>query len=274
MKTLEILYYYPGCALFDKAEIFDKSTKESFAVLGVKLEELPDWTCCGAYVSLMDGNSAWLIQPIRNLINTANQHSYELVTGCSCCYNVLKRANNVMRMDAGRRETVNLFLETNEDDYYSGQVDVLHLLEVLRNKIGFDKVAKKVKKDLSELKIAAYYGCNLVRPWKEIGLDKPEQPKILDDFIESIGAQAIDYPYKSICCSKGLSADKRFAEIAILTSQKIVFSAKDAGAEIMITSCPLCLYNLKQCQKDLPIEEQIPIFYFTEILAKALGIEE
>ena len=267
MKTL---YYYPGCALFDKARNFDDSTKKSFATLDIGLKELPGWSCCGAFVSLRDESLSWLIEPVRNL-SKASQCGNELVTGCSCCYNVLKRANNAMKNDEEKQKIINSFLKEDIENYYSGQVDVLHLLEVLRDKIGFDNVAKKVKKDLSNLKIAAYYGCNLVRPYDEMRLDKPEQPRILDDFVESIGSQAIDYPYKAMCCSKALSVDKRFAEIAKMTSQKIVDSARDAGAQVIITSCPLCLYNLKQCQLEMSENKRISVFYFTEILADALG---
>lgn len=267
------LLYYPGCALYEKAKKFDDSTRKSFAALGIELKELPNWTCCGAFVSLMDENSAWLIEPVKNLIK-ASQHANEITTGCSCCYNTLKCANNVMRENTEKQKIINAFLETDAGNYYSGQVNVLHLLEVLRDKIGFNKLRSKIKKDLSGLKLASFYGCKLLRPYDEMRLDKPEQPKILDDFIKSIGAQAIDYPYKIICCAKSLPAEKRFSEIAKLSSQKIIFSVKQSGAEAIITSCPLCLYNLKQCQKDLPAEKQIPVFYFTELLAKALGVEK
>jgi heterodisulfide reductase subunit B len=273
METITMLYF-SGCVLFERAKEFDDSTKKSFAELDIELKELPDdWICCGAYVSLIDENSSWLVSPVTNLIIVAqSKYSNELTTGCSCCYNVLKRANNAMKDNIEKQKTINAYFETNTENYYSGQVKVLHLLEILRDKIGFDNLAKKVKKDLSNLKIAAYYGCNLVRPYDEIRLDKPEQPKILDDFIKAVGAQAIDYPYKTMCCSKDLSMKKQFSEIAKLSSQKIVSSAKQAGAEIIITSCPLCFYNLEQCQKDWLEKERIPVVYFTEILAKALGV--
>ena len=270
---METMMYYPGCALYEKAKDFDDSTKKSFVALDIELKELPNWTCCGAFVSLRDENSMWMIEPIRNLINAA-QYGNELITGCSCCYNTLKRANNVIRTNTEKQKIINAFLETDKDTYYSGQVNVLHLLEVLRDKIGFHNVASKIRKDLSGLKLAGYYGCKLVRPYDEMRIDKPEHPIILDDFIEALGAQAIDYPYKIICCGKSLSAAEEFSEIPILSSRKIILSAREAGAQAIITSCPLCLYNLKQCQKDLPVKEQIPIFYFTEILAKALGIEK
>ena len=269
MKTL---YYYPGCALYEKAKNFDQSTIKSFEILGIELKEIPCWTCCGVVFPLADENLMGLVAPARNLVNAA-KHGNEFTTGCSCCYNTLKRANNTLRNDAEKQKRINAFLESDTENHYSGQVDVLHLLEVLRDKIGFNKVADRVRKDLSGLKLAGFYGCKLVRPYDEMGIDKPERPRILDDFIEGLGAQAIDYPYKIICCGKSLSVVEEFSEIPILSSQKIILSVRESGAEAIVTSCPLCFYNLEQCQKDFPVKEQIPIFYFTQILGIALGID-
>ncbi len=268
MKTIQ---YYPGCALYIKAKNFDISAKESFKILGINLEELTSWTCCGTAFPLIDTNIMNLVAPIRNLAN-ANKHGCKLATGCNCCYNTLKRANLAIKQDKEKQKKINLFLERDFQVPYSGEVETLHLLELLRDEIGFDKLTTQIKTKLKGLNVACFYGCLLLRPYDEIQLDKPEQPKILDDFVKSLGAKAIDFPYKLKCCGSYLTV--KFPEIAKQASEQILTSAKKAGANAITVSCPLCFYNLEQAQKELTPEKQIPIFYFTQILGLALEIDQ
>ena len=150
---------------------------------------------------------------------------------------------------------------------YQGETEVLHYLEVLRDKVGFDELKKKVVNPLKGKKIAAYYGCLLLRPGKTMQMDNPENPKILEDFIRAIGATPVLYPMRNECCGGYLTLDEK--SVAESRSNKVMTSAKDHGAEMVITACPLCLYNL---QKNSGVAD-LPVVYFTELLAEALGLK-
>ena len=150
---------------------------------------------------------------------------------------------------------------------YEGQTTVLHYLEVLRDRIGWDAVAAKVKNPLKDKKIGAYYGCLLLRPSREMQFDDPENPTILEDFIRAIGAEPVYYGMRNECCGGYTTIENR--AYASKQAQKIADSAKAQGAELLITACPLCLYNLSQ-----NTDGTLPVRYFTELLAEALGVGE
>jgi heterodisulfide reductase subunit B len=277
--------YYPGCTLHERARDFDVSARECAKALGIELEELPIWTCCGAVFPLVTDSVMDILAPVRNL-EYASRIGDKVVTLCSFCYNVLKRSNKVMREDKDKREKANLFLRadtaarervesyTRED--YEGQVDVLHYIEMLRDIVGFDKVRSAVSKPLEGLKVAPYYGCMLLRPAKEMEFDDHEQPTIFEDFLESLGCQVVDFPMKTECC--GGFQIVRDEETAISCSQNVTASAIKAGADIVVTTCPLCRYNLDEKQKEISERVQdwrkIPVIYFTQLLGLALGLDE
>jgi len=277
--------YYPGCTLHERAKDLDTSARECARALGVELEELSIWTCCGAVFPLVTDNVMDILAPVRNL-EYASRVGDKLVTLCSFCYNVLKRANKVMREDKDKREKTNLFLRadtearervesyTRED--YVGQVDVIHYIEMLRDVVGFDKVRAAVKNQLKDLKVAPYYGCMLLRPAKEMEFDDHEQPTIFEDFLEALGCEVVDFPMKTECC--GGFQIVRDEETAISCSQNVTASAIKAGADIIVTTCPLCRYNLDKKQKEIGerVQEwpEIPVIYFTQLLGLALGIDD
>ena len=151
-------------------------------------------------------------------------------------------------------------------EQYHGETEVIHYLELLRDKIGFDKIKEKVVNPLTGKKIAAYYGCLLLRPGKVMAMDDVENPTIIEDLIKALGAEPIVYSYRNECCGGYIALESK--ELATKKSNKVVENAKDKGAEMIITACPLCLYNLKKNNPDMPI------VYFTELLAEALGIKE
>lgn len=277
--------YYPGCTLHERARDFDVSARESAKALGIELEELPIWTCCGAVFPLVTDSVMEILAPVRNLAYAARMDD-KVVTLCAFCYNVLKRANKVMRDDPEKREKANLFLKadtaareaiesyTLED--YSGQVEVLHYLEMLRDVVGFGKLKGKVTNRLDGLRVAPYYGCMLLRPKKEMQFDDPEQPTIFEEFLSALGCEAIDFPMKTECC--GGFQVVRDEETAISCSQNVVASAIRAGADVVVTTCPLCRYNLDEKQKEIAGRvkgwRKIPVIYFTQLLGLALGIGE
>lgn len=278
--------YYPGCTLHERALDFDVSARECARALGVELEELPIWTCCGAVFPLTTDSVMEILAGVRNLAY-ARRLGDKVVTLCSFCYNVLKRTNKVMRDDPEKREKANLFLRAdteareNVESYlktdYEGEVDVLHYIEMLRDVVGLDEVAKRVKNRLDGLKVAAYYGCMLLRPADEMEFDgNPEQPTIFEDLLETLGCDVIDFPMKTECC--GGFQIVRDEEIAISCSQTVTVSAIKRGADVIVTTCPLCRYNLDKKQKEISERvrgfETIPVVYFTQLLGIALGIAD
>lgn len=265
------LSYYPGCTLKNHAKNFEDSTFCSLKQLGIGVEELPRWNCCGTVFSLTTDDLIHHIAPIRNLIRVKEQKSNKLFTLCAMCYNTLKRANQRVKDNPEDLEKINDFMYREEINY-QGDVQVLHLLEILQNDIQFENIAKKITKPLEGLKVASYYGCMLVRP-QDIGFDDMENPSIMDNLMSTLGAQPVDFPYKTECCGAYQTVDKQ--DIVAERTFQILSSAQSRGAEVVVVSCPLCAFNLDHRQKktvqNYPEFKHIPILYFTQLLAVALG---
>jgi heterodisulfide reductase subunit B len=266
--------YYPGCTLKNHAKNFEDSTLCSLNKLGINVEELPRWNCCGTVFSLATDDLIHHVAPIRNLIRTKELDSDKLMTLCAMCYNTLKSANERLKSDPESLDKINDFMYR-EKIKYEGDVKVLHLLELLKDEIKFEAIIQKVIKPLKDLKVASYYGCLLVRP-KEIGLDDVENPTILETLVTVLGAEPVDFPYKTECCASYQTVDK--PEIVADRTHQILTSAQSHGADIVVVSCPLCAFNLdhrqKETLKQYPEFKNIPILYFTQILAIALGCSE
>ncbi len=266
--------YYPGCTLKNHAKNFEDSTICSLNALGVEVEELSRWNCCGTVFSLTTDDLIHHVAPIRNLIRVKEANYDKVMTVCAMCYNTLKRANERIKSDPESLDILNNFMDR-EEVQYEGDVQVFHLLEFLKDEIGFKNLAKKVVKPLKKLKVASYYGCLLVRP-KEIGFDDMENPTILDDLMNELGAKSVDFPFKTECCGAYQTVDK--PEIIADRTNQILTSAREKGAEIVVVSCPLCAFNLDQRQKKTaekyPEFKHIPVLYFTQPLAIALGCPE
>ena len=266
--------YYPGCTLKNHAKNFEDSTICSLNSIGVEVEELSRWNCCGTVFSLTTDDLIHHVAPIRNLIRVKEANYDKVMTVCAMCYNTLKRANERIKSDPDSLDILNNFMDR-EEVQYEGDVQIFHLLEFLRDEIGFENLAHKVVKPLKKLKVASYYGCLLVRP-KEIGFDDIENPTILDHLMSVLGADPVDFPYKTECCGAYQTVDK--PDIIADRTNQIVTSARDQGAEIVVVSCPLCAFNLDQRQKQTvekyPEFKHIPVLYFTQPLAIALGCKE
>lgn len=256
--------YFPGCTLKTKGKQLDAYGRRAAKALGFELRELDEWQCCGAVYPMARDEIATRLSSVRALSASA-ERGEPLVTLCSACHHVIKRVNGDMQRDADMRWKVQNYLQL--DTPYEGQTEVLHYLEVLRDKIGFDELAKKVTNPLAGRKIGAYYGCLLLRPSKELGFDDPENPTILEDFIRAIGAEPVVYAMRNECCGGYTTVDNR--AYAAKQAQKIVDNARACGADTLITACPLCMYNLRE-----NTDQSVPVSYFTELLAEALGVKE
>ena len=256
--------YYPGCTLKNKAKDLDAYARASAQALGFELEEIENWQCCGGVYPLGSDEIATKLSSVRALAE-AKAKGQDLVTLCSACHHVIKRVNDDMKNVDDIRFRANNYLKL--DTPYAGETKVVHFLELLRDTIGFDELKKRVVKPLTGKKIGAYYGCLLLRPSGILAFDDPENPKIMEDFIRALGATPVIYPYRNECCGGYISLKEK--DMAKNMCDKITESASGFGADMLITACPLCMYNLnKSASKD------IPVYYFTELLAEALGLKE
>jgi len=267
--------YMPGCSLKNYATNYEKSAIGIAKKLGIELVELERWNCCGVVYGLASDSVFHQIAAVRNLIRaqetSKNLGNNKLVTLCSMCYQVLASANHRIKNDEQALEALNKFMDEEED--YRGEIEVKHFLAILRDEIGFDKIKEKIVRPLKNLNIAPYYGCVLVRP-KEAAIDDPEDPIILETLIETIGGNPIYWPFRTDCCgSYNVVSNQDIVKKRVWNLIKPIRDEVD----IIITVCPLCKFNL-----DLGIDfakkeyyiKNIPVLYFTEILAYALGLDE
>ena len=255
--------YYPGCTLKTKAAELDRYGRECAAVLGIELQEIDDWQCCGAVYPLARDEIAVRLSAVRAL-TAARDKGQKLVTLCSACHHVLTRVNNDMAVNEDIRTKANNYLAPEEP--YAGETQVIHYLQLLRDEVGFDNLKKAVSNPLTGRKIGAYYGCLLLRPSKVMAFDDPENPTIIEDFIKALGATPVVYPMRNECCTA--YASLRSGEASDGQVAKIIANAKYNGAEELITACPLCMYNLSAHAP----ADTVPVKYITELLAEALGI--
>lgn len=256
--------YYPGCTLRTKAKKLDDYARASAKVLGFELEELNDWQCCGGVYPLSSDEIGSKLSSVRAL-NEAKEKGQELVTLCSACHHVIKRVNDDMKNVEDIRLRANNYLKL--DEPYLGETEVLHFLEVLRDNVGFDEIKKKVVNPLTGRRIGAYYGCLLLRPSDILAFDNPENPSVIEELIRALGAEPVVYPYRNECCGGYISLKDN--ELSKKMCNTVMDSAKGFEAEMLVTACPLCQYNLTKNTAD-----GVPVVYFTEILAEALGVKE
>lgn len=254
--------YFPGCTLKNKARDLDNYAYKAAEALGVTLEEIENWQCCGGVFTTAKNEVATKLSSVRAL-KSASDKNQPLVTVCSACHNVIKQTNHAMQTNPEFAGKVNRYMS---DEQYNGEAEVYHYLEMLRDLVGFDTIKEKVVNSLKGKKIAPYYGCLLLRPSKVMRMDDPENPTIMEDFIRALGADAVVYARRNECCGGYISVES--PESAKRNSNAIIENAKMAGADMIITACPLCKYNL------VKFGAGIPVVYFTELLAEALGVKE
>ena len=255
--------YYPGCTLRTKAKQLDLYARKSAEALGITMEEIENWQCCGGVFSTAKDEIATKLSSVRALAEAAKKEQI-LVTVCSACHNVIKQTNHAMQNDADFAMHVNRYMAP---ESYDGSARVLHYLEMLRDVVGFDTLKEKVVNPLSGKKIAAYYGCLLLRPGQTMQMDDVENPTILEDFIRALGAEPVIYAQRNECCGGYVAMEDPAS--AQKKSKKVLDSAASHGAELIVTACPLCRYNLEKNG-----ESELPVVYFTELLAEALGVKE
>jgi heterodisulfide reductase subunit B len=255
--------YYPGCSLEAAlAKEYDLSTKAVCEKLGIELEELHDWNCCGA--SSGHSTSYLLNHAIvgRNLA-IAEKQGLDIAAACPACYVRLKHTRHeVMEKSELKKQVVEA-----TGLPYEAKYDVRHILDILCNDIGIDAIKEKVTRPLTGLKLVAYYGCFLVRPPKVVAFDDPENPQSMDKVLAALGADVRDWAGKVDCCGGSLALTKR--DIVVRLVREIVEMARGVGAEALVAACPLCQMNLDDRQ-DFG-GSPLPVFYFTELVGLAMG---
>jgi heterodisulfide reductase subunit B len=266
------LLYYPGCTLKTSAKELEATAMAVTEALGHRLVEMEEWNCCGVVASLTTDNLMQHLAPLRNLIHAEDQGEDTVVTVCDMCNNTLKQTNLRVKESAEDLETLNSFMDREND--YRNSVRVVHLLEYLRDDVGFPVIKKKVKRPLRGLKVMPYYGCMMLRP-REVAMDDAEEPTILADLMRALGAEVVDTPFKVECCGSYHTLNQK--ELTSRRAQKISSFGKDRGAEAIVLTCPLCRYNLdvrgKEAEAMFDGYEQIPVFYYSQLLALALGLD-
>ncbi len=256
--------YYPGCTATSTSIEYDESVRETAKYLGIELEEIPEWTCCGASSGHVINQELALALPSRNLA-LANRMSLGIAAPCPACSLRLKTAEYELKRDPGLKtrieEDIGMNLELSQKSK--------HILEVLYQDVGIDAIKQKVQKALEGLRVVTYYGCYLVRPPEITGFDDPENPTIMDKIMEALDAEVIDWSYKVDCCGGGLSIVA--PEIVKKLVGRIVSAASEVGADAIVTACGICQANLDMRQPKNSGFRLMPVFYFSELSALAFG---
>ena len=269
MKRLSFSYF-PGCSQSGSAEEFGLSTEAVCGALGIELEELPDWSCCGASSAHMTNDALSIALPGRDLA-LAKQIGKDMLVVCAACYSRMKVAQKRLLSDEKLAKEVAGMVGA--DPRFSGEIR--HLLDVLVNDVGMPEIKRWVRRDLAGLKAVPYYGCLLVRPPEISCCDSVENPTELDSFLEALGVEVRQWSFKTDCCGGSLSLSR--SDIVEKLVNKLFTRAEEAGANCIVTACPMCAANLEMRQQpgkfDFKLLHKMPVLYFTELLGLALGLD-
>jgi len=264
--------YFPGCSLECSSAAYDVSVRAVADLLGIKLVELDDWNCCGATEYFTQDELTACSVIARNLALVDSQFD-QLVAPCAACYLNLAKVDNLMSEHADMNEKINQALAAGGLKYKPGRVRVRHILDVIHTDIGETAIRDKVVKPLTGLRIAPYYGCQVVRPIK--GVDSTEYPMKMDELFKWLGAEVVDYPVKAHCCGghmTQLSEPQAFELI-----RRLLQSAVDYHADMILCMCPMCQLNMDAYQSRVNgffgLDFKMPIIFFTQLLGVAFGID-
>lgn len=263
--------YYPGCSLEGTAVEYDQSCRACCAALGIALEEIPDWSCCGASPAHAVDHLLSGALSARNLALAAEHDLHAVATPCPNCLVNLKAAGNDLK-DQAFREKVERLVERKFDK----DVQAQSLLQVIYEGVGPKAIADRVRRPLNGIKVASYYGCILNRPPEVMQFDDPENPVAMDEIMRACGAEAVDFPHKTECCGASYGVPRK--DLVLELSGRILQAAHENGADAIVVACPLCQMNLDLRQGQINAfkgaEYKIPVFYFSQLLGLALGLDE
>jgi heterodisulfide reductase subunit B len=261
--------YYPGCSLRGTGKAYEESLLAVYKVLGVEMEELEDWNCCGATAYMSTDEYEAFALAGRNLA-IADQTELDLLAPCSACYLVLQKTQHyIQEYPHIARRLAKAFQSVGLN--YKGTTKVRHPLDMLVNDVGLDQIKSKVKNPLKGLKVAPYYGCQIVRPYATF--DLMYYPVSMDKILRACGAEVVDYPLKTRCC--GGSQKGTLPEVGLSLIHILLKEAARRNAEVVSTVCPLCQFNLDAFQDEAARKYgdiKMPVVYFTQLMGLALGV--
>ena len=283
MSKYQKVAYYPGCALEGTAHAYDRSTKAVGKALGLELEEVKDWNCCGAMEVKNVDRKVQTYLSSRVLSIAANQMDHQVVMSpCNGCYHNLKHAEHDLAHDAGSREAVErISKKAGHEAYRAGQIETIHALDWIKQGIGEQELKRRVKSSLAGLKVANYYGCMYTRPRNIFpekdagpGSESLHQPHFMDDLLAAAGAENVDFPLKTACCGGAHTLSDSDTSTRLVLN--ILEAAEAAGADVIATECPTCHSGLEmhqvRAEKVLGRKTSVKMLYFTQLLGIALGL--
>jgi heterodisulfide reductase subunit B len=267
--------YYPGCSMDSSAKSYQDSFLAIRDVLGIELEDVRDWNCCGAteYFSVSLLPAYALVS--RNLALAARQANGNnaVVATCSLCYLNMAKTDHYLREDKTLNEQVNTALSAGGLSYQPGSLQIRHLLDVVYNDVGLEAVRRNVVRPLKGLRLAPYYGCLIPRPDYEHRFSNHEYPTELDKLLKALGAEVVDFPLKSHCCGGHMTQIS--APVAYELIRRLIHSATEYRADILVTLCPMCQLNLDAYQGEMNrhfhTDYRLPVLFFTQLMGLAFG---
>ena len=274
--------YYPGCALEGTGGPYDKSTRVLVKELGLSMDTLVDWNCCGAMEAKNVHPMLQTYMSARNLAIAGERMGYDTVMApCNGCYHNLKKAEYELATSHHALETVQDLARKSDDPVYRGDVRTLHLLEWLMEELGPEGIKRKMSKSLKGIKIANYYGCMYTRPRhifpekdKGPGSESTSKPHFMDDLLAAAGAVNVEFPLKTACCGGAHTLSDSDTSTRLVLN--ILTTAEACGAEVIATECPTCHSGLEmhqiRAEKVLGKKTNVKILYFTQLLGMALGL--
>jgi heterodisulfide reductase subunit B len=260
--------YYPGCSLHATSPEFNESALAVCEALGLHVVEPRGWVCCGSSAAHRADPEAALELPMRNLALIEQSGFREVAMPCAACFNRHKAALYEMRHDSDHREKAERALGYE----YQDSVEVRTLTEVIRKRRRLEQITAATRKPLTGLRVVSYYGCLLTRPPQVTEAAHPENPTDMDELLGALGAEIVDWSYKTVCC--GASHSLTRPDIVLTLSRRLLEHARDAGADVIAVACPLCHLNLDARQFQMGLEWTLPVLFFTQLMALALGLSE
>jgi len=265
--------YFPGCSIDASAKEYAIAAQAVNKYLDVEFVEIPEWNCCGSIDAVHAYNPLLSVSLAARNLALAENMKMDVVTLCSACFFTLSRANNMLRENMDTKEKVGKMIN-DAGLKYEGGVSVRHYLDVLANDVGYERIRQQVKTPLKGLKVAPYYGCLIVRPSGIRRFDDPEHPMSMDNLIQALGAEAVNYPDKTSCCGASLVITDE--EIVMEMARSPLMTAVNAQADCIVTPCPMCHFNLDAKQRDIEkhfdVKIGLPVLYVTQLMGLAFGL--
>lgn len=262
--------YFPGCSLEKMATSYNQSSIETTKSFGIELQELEDWNCCGATTYFHVDQLLAYTLVARNLA-IAEKEGLDFVAPCSACYKNAYFTNDYIKEDVDLADHINFALDQ-DNLHFSGDLKVHHIIDIFANEIGSEEIKTKVTNPLNGLKVAPYYGCQIVRPRKNG--EEIENPQFFEEIISAMGADPVDFADRLRCCGGSLIMTSRHAALSMV--RVLLSNARNSGADVIATACPLCQVNLEcyqtQVNEEFGTDFSVPVLYFTQLIGLALGI--